>query len=274
MAKARKRKLPLVTVESSSSNSSTPLSGRTTIRQFHVLSKRRAQLKAGTTNEESVEALAAVEDEITQLGGLETYQRMSAIGQGTDRGGGSEKILIKWLKDFGLHKNCACKLCLLEVGALKPDNYSTCATWIDPTPLDLRSRHPSIIEQDFLQLDVTAHRNKWDILSLSLVLNFVPEPKDRGRMLLIAHDILIPNGHLFLALPFACVNNSRYLDLRNLESLLAAIGFTKVKEKWKEGRKMAYWLFQKAEPSGLSPEIFGKKSVLRQGNRNNFCILL
>lgn len=69
---------------------------------------------------------------------------------------------------------------MLEVGALKPDNFSTCATWIDPTPLDLRSRHPSIIEQDFLQLDVTENRSKWDILSLSLVLNFVPEPKGRG----------------------------------------------------------------------------------------------
>lgn len=75
-------------------------------------------------------------------------------------------------------------------------------------------------------------------------------------------------------LPFACVNNSRYLDLPNLESMLAAIGFTKVKEKWKEGGKMAYWLFQKVEPSGLSLENFSKKSVLRQGSRNNFSILI
>ncbi|KAG6874324.1 hypothetical protein C0995_001549 [Termitomyces sp. Mi166 len=232
MPKARKRKLPIVTVESASNNSSTPLSSRTTIRRFHVLLKQRARLKASTINEESAKALTAIEDEFTQLGGLETYQRMSAIGQGTDRGGGSEKILIGWLKDAGLHKNRSCKLRLLDVGALKPGNYGACATWIDPTPLDLRSRHPSIIEQDFLQLDVAEHCNKWDIVSLSLVLNFVPEPKDRGMF--------------------------------HITSLLAALGFTQVRVKWKEGCKMAYWLYQKDAPSGLSLEIFGSKSILRQ----------
>jgi 25S rRNA (adenine2142-N1)-methyltransferase len=46
--------------------------------------------------------------------------------------------------------------------------------------MDLRSRHPSILEQDFLLLDENEHRASWDIISLSLVLNFVPEPKDRG----------------------------------------------------------------------------------------------
>ncbi|KAG6872957.1 hypothetical protein C0992_009221, partial [Termitomyces sp. T32_za158] len=59
---------------------------------------------------ESVKTLAVVEDRIKQLGGLETYQRMSAVGQGIDRGGGSEKILVGWLKDFGFHKIRSCKL--------------------------------------------------------------------------------------------------------------------------------------------------------------------
>ncbi|KAG6854979.1 hypothetical protein C0991_009802 [Blastosporella zonata] len=181
MPKSRKRKLPIVSIESATNNSSTPLSSRTTIRRFHVLLKQRTQLKAtGTLNAGSVQALADIEDEIETLGGLEQYQRMSAVGQGTDRGGGSEKVLIGWLKEFGLHKDRSSKLRLLEVGALKPDNYNTCVTWIDSTPIDLRSRHPSIIEQDFLQLDVNENRKKWDAISLSLVLNFVPEPKDRG----------------------------------------------------------------------------------------------
>jgi len=46
--------------------------------------------------------------------------------------------------------------------------------------MDLRSRHPSILEQDFLLMDEDEHRAKWDVVSLSLVVNFVPEPKDRG----------------------------------------------------------------------------------------------
>lgn len=70
---------------------------------------------------------------------------------------------------------------LLEVGALKPDNYHSCSSWIDVSPMDLRSRHPAIMEQDFLLMDsVAEHHEKWDIISLSLVVNFVPEPRDRG----------------------------------------------------------------------------------------------
>jgi hypothetical protein len=69
---------------------------------------------------------------------------------------------------------------LLDVGAVKPDNYYSCASWIDVTPMDLHSRHPSILEQDFLCMDQERHHEAWDIISLSLVLNFVPDGKDRG----------------------------------------------------------------------------------------------
>jgi 25S rRNA (adenine2142-N1)-methyltransferase len=70
---------------------------------------------------------------------------------------------------------------LLEVGALKPDNYHTCSSWIEWTPIDLHSLHPHIVEQDFLLMDADQHANKWDAISLSLVLNFVPLPLDRGK---------------------------------------------------------------------------------------------
>ena len=69
---------------------------------------------------------------------------------------------------------------LLEVGALKHDNYVSHASWIDCMPIDLRSRHPLIHEQDFLKMDEKAQRGQWDGISLSLVLNFVPNPHDRG----------------------------------------------------------------------------------------------
>ena len=36
---------------------------------------------------------------------------------------------------------------MLEVGALKPDNYSSCESWLETTCIDLRSNHPSIIER-------------------------------------------------------------------------------------------------------------------------------
>lgn len=76
---------------------------------------------------------------------------------------------------------------LLEVGALLPDNYRSCASWIDVTPIDLHSRHPAILEQDFLQMDDASNMEKWDILSLSLVLNFVPDAHERGTKPLFLH---------------------------------------------------------------------------------------
>lgn len=69
---------------------------------------------------------------------------------------------------------------LLEVGAVKPDNYEG-IPWIRVKPIDLHSRHPSIEEQDFLLLDEMANTSSWHVISLSLVINFVPQPKDRGK---------------------------------------------------------------------------------------------
>ena len=38
----------------------------------------------------------------------------------------------------------------------------------------------------------------WDVISLSLVLNFVPDPQERGQMLRLAHAMLAPDGLLFV----------------------------------------------------------------------------
>lgn len=54
---------------------------------------------------------------------------------------------------------------------------------MDYMPIDLRSRHPLIHEQNFLTMDEHVHRGQWDAVSLSLVLNFVSNPHDRGAML-------------------------------------------------------------------------------------------
>ncbi|KAG1730599.1 nucleolus protein [Suillus lakei] len=272
MPRTRKKKVPITSTEKASS-SNNPTSSRTVIRRFHVLLKKQGQLKnAPSTN---VEALGEIEHQINELGGLATYQRMSSVGQGNDRGGGSEKVLIQWLIDMGLRKrDNKGKLRLLEVGALKPDNYRTCMSWIDTTPMDLRSRHPSILEQDFLLMDEDENRGKWDIVSLSLVVNFVPDPRDRGRMLCLAHSMLSPDGLLFLALPLPCVENSRYLTFDKLQSLMNVLGFTEVQRKWKKGGKMAYWLYRKSERDHDPLDEYRKKNVCRQGDRNNFAILL
>ncbi|KAF8326609.1 uncharacterized protein EI90DRAFT_3069906 [Cantharellus anzutake] len=208
---------------------------------------------------------------------------MSIIGQGKDRGGGTEKVLINWLPQY-LPPNLGKeegkkKVNLLEVGALKPDNYDSYSSWISNTPIDLRSRHPKIIEQDFLLLDPVENREKWDVISLSLVINFVPSPHDRGKMLRLARSFLkSPTGLMFLALPSACIQNSRYLDRTRLGTLLHATGFRIVVERCKAGGKIVYLLCQADAPYPLDrselPSELTTKRTLREGNRNNFAILL
>ncbi|GJE86783.1 25S rRNA adenine-N(1) methyltransferase [Phanerochaete sordida] len=294
MAKIRKvkRKAPVTSPAASGSgagpagSSSKPAATRKVIRRFHVLSKRQVQLRKRLGSRRdglSADAravkdeLAAIEQELADMGGLEAYQKMSVIGQGSDRGGGSEKVLIGWLNEEGYPESLGKgKLRVLEVGALKPDNYASCSSWMNVTPIDLHSRHPAIQEQDFLLLDEDEHREQWDLISLSLVVNFVPEPKDRGRMLRLAHAMLKPEQYLFLALPLPCIMNSRYCTAEHIERLMAALSFKQVKTRWREGGKMAYWLFQKVAPAApLDATPYEKKAVLRTGNdRNNFSIVL
>ena len=89
---SRRRKLP-VTVADRFGSSSTPRTSRTMIRKFHALLKQQKSAEGDT--------LTSINHELEKLGGLEKYQHMSCIGQGTDRGGGSEKVLIGWLKQMG-----------------------------------------------------------------------------------------------------------------------------------------------------------------------------
>lgn len=107
-------------------------------------------------------------------------------------------------------------------------------------------------------------------------------------MLILAHTFLRPSGLLFLAvslsgalsgcdstgqqLPSPCVENSRYMSFERLELLMSTVGFVEVEKKWRPGGKMAYWLYRKTPP--LRVDDFRKKTVCRQGRRNNFCIVL
>ncbi|KAF8519314.1 nucleolus protein [Hysterangium stoloniferum] len=285
MAKLRRRRQPVTEKTTRSSlNASKPISGPNLIRRFHVLLKRRERLITVETSPKSRE-LIDINKEIEDLGGLETYQKMSVRGQSDERGGGSERILINWLQEQRKQSRTSTDksslsltfLRLLEVGALKPDNYASAASWIDCKPIDLHSRHPLIEEQDFLKMDAGKNRKLWSVISLSLVINFVPNPHDRGKMLSLAHEFLSDSGYLFVALPLPCVVNSRYLDFDRLISMMTTLGFSLLKERWKTGGKMAYWLFQKSSPPPVvkMTEMFSKKIVVREGkNRNNFAILL
>lgn len=101
MPKTKRRKAPITTTKVTQKASSSK-SSRTLIRSFHVLLKRQAQLQDSVQDVTSAQQLANVQHEIDGLGGLAAYQQVSSIGQGDDRGGGSHKVLISWLRELGM----------------------------------------------------------------------------------------------------------------------------------------------------------------------------
>ena len=98
MGRSKKRKVPVTTPAHKSIPKS--LTTRSTIRQFHVLLKRRAQLETKPRTIEMTKELEEIDQEMVSLGGLEQYQAMSVVGQSKERGGGSHKVLISWLREL------------------------------------------------------------------------------------------------------------------------------------------------------------------------------
>ncbi|KAL7421307.1 25S rRNA (adenine2142-N1)-methyltransferase [Cryptotrichosporon argae] len=247
-----------------------------------------AVVRGGTGAAELRAELAGVAAEMDGLGGLEAYQAASVLGQSGERGGDSSKVLVSWLRELGrapppLDRKGKQpeRLRMLEIGALKPDNYASCSTWIDNSPLDLHARHPDILEQDFLLRPVPGtDAERHDIVSCSLVLNFVADAAERGRMLQLCRAQLrqAPSSLLFIVLPTPCVANSRYTTPASFAALVRSLGFELRHERTRAGGKVSYWLWawRKRTPADAdAARDWAAKRVLADGpKRNNFAIVL
>lgn len=169
---------------------------RTLIRQHHTLQKRLSH--ARSSNDTSL--VADLESQLAATGGLKSYQVASTIGQSKTRGGDSSRVLVEWLRDeIQVRRKChpgptaPPPLKILEVGALSTTNAVNIANVTRVRRIDLRSSGPGIEEIDFMALPLpskTTDPHSWDhdipgydVLSLSLVLNYVPDAKARGDML-------------------------------------------------------------------------------------------
>ncbi|SAL94844.1 hypothetical protein [Absidia glauca] len=156
------------------------------IRRYHLLNKQLAQCKSDKSSKTQItrEKEKAIIKEMEMLGGLDWYQKASQLGQSKSRGGDSSKWLIQTLRSTLCAdelKEAAKPIRILEVGAVAPDNYKQHERWIKVEPIDLNPQHESIRKQDFLTMAPPATEDsKFDIVSLSLVVNFVGDPEDRG----------------------------------------------------------------------------------------------
>jgi 25S rRNA (adenine2142-N1)-methyltransferase len=264
---------------------------RSIIRRHHTLLKEQSKvLKAG--DREKAEQIAK---ELHDNGGLETYQEASKIGQLECRGGDTSKVLITWLEAYGLVKSdgekhgddhqVQCRV--LEIGCLSPHNAISKCKEIDMLRIDLHSSDPLIVEQDFMTLALpTSDADRFDLISLSLVLNYVADPTERGNMLIrttsflrqVESQIQIANGAksvvlpaLFFVLPLPCVTNSRYMTKEHLEAIMVSLGYELKNSK--ATAKIFYSLWQ-FEPRRVRRKDFKKAEIAPGPARNNFSIAI
>ncbi|KAI9793379.1 MAG: hypothetical protein M1816_000271 [Peltula sp. TS41687] len=298
-------------------NKAPPLSSkatRTLIRRHHQLVKQRS-LALSKGDAQLADSITA---QIEAQGGLKRYQQASLQGQSGQRGGDTSKILMEWLQPIIVqtsppstkNKNRNMKLKMLEIGCLSPQNACSQSGLFQVTRIDLHPQDGSTIQkQDFMLRPLPppkpspqppaaiANNNnddddgRFDIISLSLVLNYVSDPSQRGEMLSrttqflrssalpremaaavgsAVNDEFFPS--LFLVLPAPCVNNSRYLDDDRLEEIMSSMGYVCVRRK--KTNKLAYWLWRFDEKKVRRSGEFAKKEVRSGAGRNNFAVVV
>eukprot|EP01105_Mastigella_eilhardi_P005919 TRINITY_DN17599_c0_g1_i1.p1 TRINITY_DN17599_c0_g1~~TRINITY_DN17599_c0_g1_i1.p1 ORF type:complete len:262 (-),score=70.16 TRINITY_DN17599_c0_g1_i1:57-842(-) len=156
---------------------------------------------------------------------------------------------------------------LLDVGSLRNDFVGRHD--LDVTAIDLNPCHPSVTKADFLEYEPTG---VFDVVCLCLVINFVGNPKQRGEMLVKAHQCLRHGGLLFVLLPRACFENSRYFTHGHFHDMFTALGFTE--RHAKDSTKLSFYVLEKTgvPRDGLAGSF--PKRLLRAGAaRNNFVIM-
>lgn len=236
-------------------------------------------------------AVEKLQSEIEASGGLDKYQQASIQGQAAVRGGDSSKVLMEWLQKAYLGNEAHIpgheKLRMLEVGSLRIDNACARSGWFKMERIDLHSQHPLIKEEDFMHRPVPTTQKiadeGFDVVSLSLVVNFVADAAGRGKMLERVSSFfrkinpekreqtqILPA--LFLVLPAPCVTNSRYLDEERLEEIMKSLGYASARRK--TSAKLVYYLWT-YDRGDQSPQRSFKKEEIRPGaSRNNFSITL
>lgn len=265
---------------------------RTLINAHHQLQKARAA--AITAGDEAL--VREIDDKIKQLGGLEAYQAASLTGQDRDRGGDSSEKLVDWLREYGLvgskvTKTSARRLRVLEIGALSSKNAisSMIGKGIESVKrIDLHSQEPDHIEEiDFMNLPVPeSDEEKYDILSLSLVLNYVPDVALRGGMLRHTTKFLrhlqgeevegqdkLPC--LFVVLPLPCLNNSRYMTHDHFVGIMASLEYVLIEHH--DSQKLSYMLFSwtaSGELASKKNHEYKKIEINPGKSRNNFAVVL
>ncbi|XP_078698971.1 uncharacterized protein LOC144926241 [Branchiostoma floridae x Branchiostoma belcheri] len=243
---------------------------RSVISKLHVLNKeldavRRDQSLSQNTKQARVNQL---ETEIQKIGGLDAYQAASKRGACCHGNTTTSNWVIKQLKKFKVKPATEEKrLRLLDVGAL--DNHYQRHGWLDCTAIDLNPQTDRVIKADFFHYQVE-EGCEYDVVVLSLVINFVGDPKKRGDMLRHCCQVTKENGHLFVVLPLPCLSNSRYLTPKLFCDMLESLGFQKL--CCHDSKRLSFLMFQRI--GNRRSKSFPKQVVRKGPSHNNFSIVL
>lgn len=211
-------------------------SNQAIISSYHTLLKQLHQTQAALAEEEKISSpahkelkskLAEIHNSIQALGGLDAYQRASMRGGNLQKGWNvTGQWLIQTLRGRlgkedqespSLIVSTDKKLRLLDVGALYGDTYLKYSSWIETTSIDLNPQSHLVTKQDFFERPVPSsssstelagqsmNKDKFDIVCLSLVVNFVTDPAKRGEMLQKTRAFLVDRGILYIVLPLPYV---------------------------------------------------------------------
>ena len=189
---------------------------------------------------------------------------------------------MQWAAELvpGLKELAPGALRVLEVGCLSPANAVAKAPAFAVTRIDLNSQHAAIEQQDFMERPLpVGDDDRFDLVSLSLVLNYVPSPEARGEMLKRVAEFLrgeekAGNGvcpGLFLVMPRPCVDNSRYLTEARLKEMMASLGYRCAKTKLTAKLVYGLWVLENRDAEG---RLWKKEEVKAGVSRNNFAIVM
>eukprot|EP00127_Corallochytrium_limacisporum_P005850 Clim_evm15s213 gene=Clim_evmTU15s213 len=256
------------------------------ISRFHALLKKEELAERQNDPRAANEARIEMKD----MGGLAAYQAMSRRGERRQ----APSNVPKWVKDGlisqglfqrqDLHHLSSSQIKpirLLDVGCLKPEYNEPI---FKPRYIDIQGSEKGVETCDLLDIKPF---HSFDIVVLSLVLNFSGSSEVRGRMLAHAVGLLVKGGYLAIVLPRACVDNSRYFDHGTLHKLMDVLCCEELMHK--DSAKLCYSLWRTENPaksvkvlqqvgsksSSKTLGVFvGKEKVNDGVNRNNFSITL
>lgn len=167
---------------------------------------------------------------------------------------------------------------LLDVGAINSLRYEA-----GVSPLHLASsraidlhvldKSSAVEEADFLELNIG--KEQYDIVVLSLVVNFEPDPRRRGEMMLKANGLLRSSdyGLCFFVLPKACFEHSRYFSYELFAGLCTDAGF-EVVDDWTTVTERLSMLVLKRVSRPLGKGFPRKKVFTDNGNYNNYTMII